>query len=710
MSLPLAFGLVILVGMGFAAKALAERAVFCLEKNEQLRVQGFTEVTVTNGPGVTILNPFGYRSAEKRPAHALSATDYLKIVNTSDGAEKIVKGPQLLFLGAYEQLQYTGSCETLTQTDYLRVENQLSGEVSIVKGPAIWFPGAHDVHRKGKARTLTLTQYVLVRDKLSGERHIVKGPCVWYPGPHEEGRTGDAICLNSTEYITVEDKETGERRLVKGPCNWFPGVNDEPSAKQDAIALQKDQYIKLKDTAAGNQWIEHGAKLIFLEPTWEPVGGVLKAYTLKAYEYVRLLNSTTGKITVHRGEQTVFPKATDQLLDGKVMSAIDLKVHEFVKILDQATSKIRVVKGPQAVFLEANEKLVEPGKQKGVEVDDHHAVLVRDKRTGEQKLVTEKQLFIPGPDEAIEEVRELIRLADHEAVIVKDGSGNFTYYYGNASKRGDQPRAFFLPPYAEVNTLHWSSGQRRDQKNLHITKFDIRPQYMWFEFNCRTSDNVELILEGTFFWEVCDLPGMVKNTGDTSGDLCHHARSQFIRIVSQHTLKQFMEDLHTISRRVWEDDKEFYTKRGVKVHSLEITRYQCADASTSLILEQIIQETTNRLNRLSKQESENEVNMFKIKGQLTHEKVNTELLKIQQEHQKKEAEVTGQAEGIRMEAFMDSLSKEVPNLQDRLQIWQTLRKTDALSIVSQGDAQLYYTANDVDLSIERPAQCLVAAN
>lgn len=27
-----------------------------------------------------------------------------------------------------------------------------------------------------------------------------------------------------------------------------------------------------------------------------------------------------------------------------------------------------------------------------------------------------------------------------------------------------------------------------------------RSQYMSFEFNCRTSDNVEMILEGTFFW------------------------------------------------------------------------------------------------------------------------------------------------------------------------------------------------------------------
>ena len=37
-----------------------------------------------------------------------------------------------------------------------------------------------------------------------------------------------------------------------------------------------------------------------------------------------------------------------------------------------------------------------------VEVDDEHAVLVRDKSTGQVRLVTEKQLFVPGPNETIE--------------------------------------------------------------------------------------------------------------------------------------------------------------------------------------------------------------------------------------------------------------------------------------------------------------------
>jgi len=548
--------------------------------------------------------------------------------------------------------------------------------------------------------TITNSQFMTVRDKLSGERHIVKGPLVWFPGPHEEGFQGDAIGLNSTEYITVEDKETGERRIVKGPCNWFPGVNDVPSPKKNAIALSQNQYVKLKDSAAGKQWIERGEKLVFVEPTWELVGGVAQAITLKANEYVRYNDTTTGKTTMHRGEKTVFPGPHDELMDGKKMPAIDLKVHEYVKILDQASSEIRVVKGPEIVFLKANEKVVEPGKQKAIQIDDEHAVLVRDKSTGAQRLVTEKQLFVPLADETIEEVRELIKLSDHEAVILKDGSGNFSYHYGHVEMRGDKPRSFFLPPYAEVVALHWSSGQRREERNLHIKKFDTRPQYMWFEFNCRTKDNVELILEGTFFWKVADLPGMVKTTGDTSGDLCNHARSQFIKMVSRVTLKEFMQTLHTIAKSVHEDEPDFYTKRGVQVQSLEITRYHCADRSTSEILEQIIQETTNRMNRLSQQESENEVKLFRMQGQIQQEKMKGDLLKIQQEHQEQEMHVNGTSEAQRISAFMDGLAGEVPDLQERLHIWQTLRKTDALSVISQADTKMYYTPNDLDLSIE----------
>merc|ERR1712045_542512 len=159
-----------------------------------------------------------------------------------------------------------------------------------------------------------------------------------------------------------------------------------------------------------------------------------------------------------------------------------------------------------------------------------------------------------------------------------------------------------------------------------------------------------------------------------------------------------MDSSHAIAKKVWEEDTSFFDSRGIKIHSLEVTRYQCADQSTSEILEQIIQETTNRMNRLSQAESENEVNLFRTQGQLEQANLNKGLLEIQRENEHAEAQVTGTAEAERVTTFLEGLEKQVPNLEDRIRMWQVLRKTEALSVVSQGGASLYFTPNDVDLS------------
>merc|ERR1712054_345862 len=283
--------------------------------------------------------------------------------------------------------------------------------------------------------------------------------------------------------------------------------------------------------------------------------------------------------------------------------------------------------------------------------------------------------------------------------------GLFKFYFGSDEKRApDQPRSFFLPPYAEVVQLCWSRGRRRERRDLLIQRFDCRAQYMSFEFNCRTKDNVELVLEGTFFWEVTDLPLMVRTTGDTSGDICNHARSQFIKHVARVDLKEFMDDINSISSRVYSEDLSFYASRGVTVHSLEVTGYACAESSTSKVLRQIIQETTNRMNRLSQQESENEVLLFKMQGQIEQEKLKADLMSIQHQHLLSESESQGKAEAQRVAAFVESLQEQLPELNDRISAWQTLRKQESLAAVSKGGASLYYTPHDVDLSINTTAK------
>merc|ERR1719382_491762 len=363
---------------------------------------------------------------------------------------------------------------------------------------------------------------------------------------------GEATSLGSTEYVVVEDALTGDKKLVKGPCVWFPSPYDTVSATKTAIALQDDEYVRLKDGHTGKRWIQKGKALVFLEPTWEvektgpKSTGIRKAMVLKAYEYVRLMDTMTGKVTTHKGEATIFPGPDEEPVDGGKVSAIDLKVNEYVKILDQSTGDIRVEAGSAQVFLGPHDKPLDGGKRKAVEIDGEHAALVRDKSTGQLRLVMEGQLFVPGPNEEIEEVRELIKLADHEAMIIKDKDGQYQYYYGSDKMRKPgQPRAFFLPPYAEIVKVWWSRGPRRERKDVSFDRFDCRPHFMKFEFDCRTSDNVELVMEGVFFWELVDLPAMWEQTHDTTGDMVYHLRSQFIQRIAGVTLRKFMEDLHT---------------------------------------------------------------------------------------------------------------------------------------------------------------------
>merc|ERR1712028_206754 len=104
-----------------------------------------------------------------------------------------------------------------------------------------------------------------------------------------------------------------------------------------------------------------------------------------------------------------------------------------------------------------------------------------------------------------------------------------------------------------------------------------------------------------------------------------------------------MEQLHLISRKVFETDPDFYSSRGVKIHSLEVTKYMCSEKRTSEVLQQIIEETTNRLNRLSKAESENEVAIFKMQGEIEQGKLMTELNVLKHKQAQDDARVGGAA-------------------------------------------------------------------
>lgn len=510
------------------------------------------------------------------------------------------------------------------------------------------------------------------------------------------------VCLDEQIFIT----NLTSKIVVDGPKVVFlnPFTTTKYEVKK-ALSLGPADFCIVKNILSGEKRVETGPKLVFLQSydkiQRDEANGksyIRQSISLKKNEYIRLLDGVTGKVRIVEGEKGCLVPGADETHDG-VKEAINLKVFEYVKIHDNLTGAVRTERGEGLIFLGPFETQIGT-KQCAIEVDEETAVLVRNKRTGQQHLVTEKDLFMPSNDEEVTEVRKLIKLAEYEACIVRDKTGKDIFHFG----KDEEQRSFFLPPHCQLVQLKWSRGRRRERRDLIITKLDLRPVFMSFEFNCRTNDNVELILEGSFFWEVVDLSSMVKFTNDTTGDICNHARSRFIELVSKVTLQEFMTQFNSIAKQVHESDKSnFYVKRGVKIHSLEVTGFQCAEQSTARILEQIIQETTNRMNRLQLQESQNEIQLREIRGDIEEEKVRSELIKIQTLNSNAKSKMEGLSEAEKVKTFLTELSDDFPDMdmEAKINLWKTLRKEDALKAVSGSNATLYFTPSDVNLSIEQ---------
>merc|ERR1719231_2041303 len=110
-------------------------------------------------------------------------------------------------------------------------------------------------------------------------------------------------------------------------------------------------------------------------------------------------------------------------------------------------------------------------------------------------------------------------------------------------------------------------------------------------------------------------------------------------------------------------DEPFYAERGVVLHNLEVVRYEPKDAETAEVLQAIIQETTNHINRMQQQKSENEVEKEKMTALIDIEKQRANLIKEKTANEKLLQASDGEAEGTRLAqstlAFMEQLEKSV---------------------------------------------------
>eukprot|EP01117_Protostelium_nocturnum_P012577 TRINITY_DN4629_c0_g1_i1.p1 TRINITY_DN4629_c0_g1~~TRINITY_DN4629_c0_g1_i1.p1 ORF type:complete len:265 (-),score=80.26 TRINITY_DN4629_c0_g1_i1:65-859(-) len=240
---------------------------------------------------------------------------------------------------------------------------------------------------------------------------------------------------------------------------------------------------------------------------------------------------------------------------------------------------------------------------------------------------------------------------------------------------------------------------------------------MNYEFIARTVDNVELAIAITFFWRIIDVEAMILKSADTPGDICTHARSVIIQAVAGYKLLDFLTAFNAIvTKHILGSNDKFYDERGVELLNVEVMKFHCVDKDTDSILQEIIQETTERLKALEKQKSDNEVNearidgeiavekaraqleMLRIQASVEQEKANKELVVLKKQHEKEEAIIEGGAEAGKIIAFLETLGTEAP-AEVKMELYSMLRRLDAIKAVSSGNASLYYTPNDVNLSI-----------
>jgi len=422
------------------------------------------------------------------------------------------------------------------------------------------------------------------------------------------------------------------------------------------------------------------------------------AVKLGPLEYALVEDDLTGIPRHVEGPKLFFLAAYDVLKATHKKTV--LKKEEYINLVDGETGKERVLKGPNTVVPTPTESSPK-GKQQAVFLDTDSAVLIVDKTTGLQKLVKEQGVFVPDAYQEVVDVRPLIHVLPHEAVIEQDAKGLYTVRTGSS--------AFFLPPYHSLVTMRWSSysdpinpsAKGQEHKLVSVTKIDMRAKMMFFTYEVRTSDNVKLRLDGNIFWRVKDVQKMIDTTADPEGEVWQRARSALIQGVSKNSLSAFMAHFNNISQEAFaaQSGDGFYLERGVELISMEVTHYEPVDAKTAEVLQQIIQETTNRINRLQMQNSENDVQAAKLAADIQMEKQRTELILTQTKNQQLQAQMQGESAGMKRaksaKAFIDGLSSSLPNKTKIVELYELHEKLENnranTEHLSSGKATLFLT-------------------
>lgn len=628
-----------------------------LDLNQTARIVKFTDREMTKGPGWRCFCPC--YSVDILTNITLTAEQFLVVTYKTTRADgdliEHVPGPTIYRqLDPFATVQGPFEKKELSSLEFTICTNSKTGLKHVVQGPILYMPKPYEIIGNiEKKISLLNNQYIVVTDNISGLIHIVSGPTIFTPGAFEAtGGIRNKIELSNTQYVICTDGKSGEKTVVEGPCLYTPKEYELVSMIITKIILKNNNYCYVKELKSGSMSTIEGPKVFALTPFEE---------CSRIFEYVTLDYS------------------------------------QYVFIQHKITGVIRVEKGPAKIILSPFENII---KENDVEIrqalvcDSLNAIHIKDKVIGTEELITEPQMYFPpSPNIQIVGLRELIRLAPYERMVIMDKECNLLF------KSGEDSTGFFLPPFCTIVSQHWTIGL--DVPTVEVKKFDCRYHDMDFKFSVRTNDNVEIFMMVNIYWTIREFEKMVKSTNDPPQDICNQIRSQILNIASKMSTKDLMEfSSMELVKQIIDQDYEFCHSRGIQIVRINITEKKCANKDVDTTFRAVIEQKINRVKNLEAQRGENDKNIAEIEGQIAFESENYKLLEKKMANVKMENETHGKADGQKLHMFFEGLGDEL-KIDDKMNIFLELQRTERIKLVADKVKKLNLTPTEVDLKLHK---------
>jgi len=158
-------------------------------------------------------------------------------------------------------------------------------------------------------------------------------------------------------------------------------------------------------------------------------------------------------------------------------------------------------------------------------------------------------------------------------------------------------------------------GQRRT-----VQRIDQRLQQLFFQYDdVRTNDNIEFEVEGTIFYQIVDVPQMIRATDDPTGDIWHRLRAQIHQAASTYDYAGFLTSLTNLTGHVKARELSefvgFYDVRGIRLYDLQLIEVELKDKELEHnIVDAMALEAIDRINRVNSEVSEAEVEIVRLNG------------------------------------------------------------------------------------------------